>query len=105
MARVTCEKCGHSMSADWANIANKCPNCKEEVYSQEEEKICPNCYWYKPDKSYSDKIRCINLDRENWHGIEEVNTCKDFIFPCDFKPDAFWSALVGAVDQEIKKRE
>lgn len=38
MGRVICEKCGHSMSADWANITNKCPNCKEAVYSNNEVK-------------------------------------------------------------------
>lgn len=67
-------------------------------------KVCQNCYWYRPNREWSDKILCINLDRENWKGIEENNTCKDFVFPCDFKPDPIWSALVKAVDKEITKR-
>lgn len=70
-----------------------------------DERVCQNCHWYKPDKSFSEKIKCINLDRDNWKGIEPENTCKDFIKPEDFVPDPAWSALVGAVERKRLETE
>jgi len=70
----------------------------------ESEKVCQNCKWYKSSESYSDKIRCINLDRDNWKGIEPENTCKDFILPEDYKPAGIWATIakvIEAVDKEI----
>lgn len=64
---------------------------------------CQNCYWYKPNESYSNKIRCLNLEHKNWKGIEEQNTCDDFVLPCDFKPDPILSMLVESVNQAIEK--
>ena len=71
------------------------------------ERVCQNCKWYSPDKSYSHKVLCINLDRDNCKGIEPENTCKDFILPEDYKPSGMWAAIadvVEAVDKEIKKQ-
>lgn len=70
------------------------------------EKICQNCYWYQANGSYSGKVRCINLDRENWKPTEPENICKDFILPEDYKPTGIWAEIakvVEAVDKEIKK--
>lgn len=63
------------------------------------EKVCENCKWFKPNSSYSDKIKCINLDRENWKPIEPSNTCKDFILPEDYEPDEFWKGVAELVEE------
>jgi ribosome-binding protein aMBF1 (putative translation factor) len=64
-------------------------------------RVCQDCYWYRPNENYSDKVRCLFLDRKNWKPIEERNTCDDFVSPEDFKPDPILSMLVEAVNQVI----
>jgi hypothetical protein len=37
--------------------------------------VCKNCYWYKPNSSYSAKINCL----KDFGKVNETDTCEDFI--------------------------
>jgi hypothetical protein len=68
------------------------------------ERICKNCYWYKPNSSYSSSINCLN----DFEKVSETDTCKDFILEEDYVPTGIWADLAGvieAVAQEVKERE
>lgn len=66
------------------------------------ENVCQNCHWYKDDRDYSHSIRCINLDRDNWKGIEPKNTCKDFCKNGEYVPTGMWALVAGLV-KEVEK--
>lgn len=67
-------------------------------------KICKNCYWYKPNSNYSDKINCLN----DFGKVNETDTCKDFILEEDYEPTGIWAEMaqvVEAVAKEVKRKE
>ncbi len=74
-----------------------------EVMKMISNNICQNCHWYKPNESFSHKIKCVNMSRDNWKGIEELNTCNDFILTCNYKPDLIWSTLITTIEEKIIK--
>lgn len=66
------------------------------------EKICKNCYWYKPNSIYSEKINCLN----DFKKVKEIDTCKDFCKEEDYVPTGMWAEMalvVEAVAREVKK--
>lgn len=68
------------------------------------EKVCKNCYWYKPNSSYSAKINCLN----DFGKVNEMDTCKDFVLEENYEPTGIWADLavvVEAVAKEVKKNE
>lgn len=68
------------------------------------EKVCKNCYWFKPDSSYSNKITCL----DNFEKVKEKDTCANFCKEEDYVPTGIWAEMalvVEAVAQEVKKRE
>lgn len=68
------------------------------------ERICKNCYCYKPDSNYSDKINCLN----DFGKVEETDTCIDFCKEEDYIPTGIWAEVakvVEAVAQKIKINE
>lgn len=67
-------------------------------------KICKNCYWYKPNSSYSDKINCLN----DFGKVNKTDTCEDFILEEDYEPTGIWAEMaqvVEAVAKEVKRKE
>jgi len=68
------------------------------------EKVCKNCYWYKPNSSYSAKINCL----KDFGKVNETDTCEDFILEEDYEPTGIWAEMakvVEAVAQEVKRVE
>lgn len=47
------------------------------------EKVCKNCYWYKPNSSYSAKIisffSTFSYCLKDFGKVNETDTCEDFI--------------------------
>lgn len=67
-------------------------------------KICKDCYWYKPNSSYSASINCLN----DFEKVNETDTCQDFILEEDYEPTGIWAEMAEVVEtvaQEVKKRE
>lgn len=68
------------------------------------EQICKNCYWFKPNSSYSDKVNCL-ID---FGKVKETDTCMRFCKEEDYVPTGIWAEMalvVEAVVEEVKRRE
>ncbi len=68
------------------------------------EKVCKNCYWFKPDSCYSDKITCL----DNFKKVKEKDTCANFCKEKDYEPTGIWvgvAELVEAIAKEVERRE
>lgn len=73
------------------------------------EKVCQNCRWYKSDESYSDKTRCINLERDDskdygdclwWRlPVEEPPYCGNPL-DCNFPDDVTHFTRIIVLDEK-----
>ncbi len=68
------------------------------------DRTCGNCYWFKPNAIYSDKVTCL----DSFEKVMESDTCMNFCKEEDYVPTGIWAEMakvVEAVAQEVRKRE
>ena len=68
------------------------------------EKICKNCYWYKPKREHAEIINCLELFE--YH--EETDTCDSFCKDGEYVPTGIWAGfaeMVKAVAERIENEE